>query len=48
MGRVNSPGAGKIIDEALLRQGFDLIGIDFLLVIGKEGAWVCYRKGRQR
>jgi hypothetical protein len=25
-----------------------LIGIDFFLVIGKEGAWVCYRKGRRR
>ena len=25
-----------------------LIGIDFFLVIGKEGAWLCYRKGRQR
>ena len=25
-----------------------MIGIDFFLVIGKEGAGVCYRKGRQR
>lgn len=48
MGRVNSPGAGKITDEALLSHTNPLIGISFFLVIGKEGAWVCYRKGRQR
>lgn len=48
MGRVNSPGAGKITDEALQRHTNPLIGISFFLVIGKEGAWVCYRKGRQR
>lgn len=49
MGRVNSPGAGKITtDEALLSHTNPLITIDFFLVIGKEGAWVCYRKGRDQ
>ena len=48
MGRVNSPGAGKMTDEALLSHTNPLIGIDFFLVIGKEGAWLCYRKGRDQ
>lgn len=40
MGRVNSP------KQTILSH--TMIGIFFFLVIGKEGAWVCYRKGRQR
>jgi hypothetical protein len=32
--------------RSFTRIGLFLIGISFFLVIGKEGAWVCYRKGK--
>jgi hypothetical protein len=44
MGRVNSLGAEKITDEVFFFLAFH--SLSFFLVIGKEGALVCYKKGK--
>lgn len=43
MGRVNETPLGP--EKSQTKSTF--VGLDFLFFIGKEGALVCYRKGRQ-